>query len=76
LIHWGGYPDLTSPYHLQAGFIQTMGYKLMAKTDKKFLYYYTDMDLFESCSWEDTSCSNPLLKAIKEALMEANSDNL
>lgn len=70
LIHWGGYPDLEAPYHIQAGSIQTMGYRLMAKTDKKFLYYYTDMDLFESCSWEDTSCDNPMINELRRAFMK------
>jgi hypothetical protein len=70
LIHWAGYPDLEAPYHIQAGSIQTMGYRLMAKTDKKFLYYYTDLDLFESCSWEDTSCDNPMVNELRRALMK------
>jgi len=79
LINWGGYPDKTAPYHIEAGTIQMMGYKLVEKVDKKFLYCYTDMNLFECCSWEDTTCDNPIIKELTSNIRQrgpVSADNL
>lgn len=71
LIHWGASPDIDIPSSIHAGCIQTMGYKLLGKKDNKFLYYYTDVDMFQCCSWEDTTCNNPMIQEIMKALRPA-----
>jgi hypothetical protein len=41
-----------------------IGYRLFAKEGTKFLYYFSDSNLYEICSWEDTSVGNPLVGEI------------
>jgi hypothetical protein len=70
LIHWPASPDVDIPTSIHAGSIQTMGYRLIAKKDRKFLYYYTDVDMFQCCSWEDDTCNNPMIKEVLQAAQQ------
>lgn len=64
LVHWNGRPDVELSYTLAAGHLQNCGYKLMAMEGDNFLYYFTDNDLYQLCSWEETKVANPLLDEI------------
>jgi hypothetical protein len=64
LVHWNGRPDVDLSYTLAAGHLQNCGYKLMAIEGDNFLYYFTDNDLYQLCSWEETKVANPLLDEI------------
>jgi len=75
-------PDTSNSCTLVAGHLQMCGYSLVNITGKKCLYYYTDENLYVTCSWEDTSCRNPIVKEIVTftkkslALPEGNSNNV
>ena len=64
LVHWSERPDVDLSTTVAAGNLQNCGYRLMSKVDNKFLYYFTDDDMYQLCSWEDTTCQNPLLNEI------------
>jgi hypothetical protein len=64
LVNWSHMPDTNVPTTLTAGHLQNTGYKLIAKYDTKFLYFFTDRDLYMTCSWEDASCPNPMVAEI------------
>lgn len=64
LVKWTEMPDVDLQTTITAGFLQNMGYRLLDKVDNKFLYYYTDNDLYQVCSWEDNTCENPLVREI------------
>jgi hypothetical protein len=64
LVKWTEMPDVDLQTTITAGFLQNMGYRLLDKVENKFLYYFTDSDMYQVCSWEDTSCENPLVKEI------------
>jgi hypothetical protein len=69
LVHWTDSPNVVLSSTVAAGNLQNCGYRLMAKTNNKFLYYFTDNDLYQFCSWEETNCQNPLLNEIAAASM-------
>jgi hypothetical protein len=52
LINWTESPDSSLQTLLTAGQLQMLGYCLVAKEGNRFLYYYTDVNYYESCSWE------------------------
>jgi hypothetical protein len=52
LINWTESPDSDVKSLLTAGQLQMIGYCLVAKEENRFLYYYTDVNYYESCSWE------------------------
>lgn len=64
LVKWDSMPDETNSAAYIAGITQSCGYDLIKKLDNKFLYYYTENDLFLSCSWEQVSNVNPIIKEI------------
>lgn len=64
LVHWSTSPDTSLPATLAAGHLQNTGYALLSKTDHKFLYYYVDQDMYQTCSWEDTTSINPMVKEL------------
>lgn len=68
LVNWTEMPDVDLQTTITAGFLQNMGYRLLDKVGSKFLYYFTDSDLYQVCSWEDTTCENPLVKEIVESV--------
>ena len=52
LIHWNNSPDEDLQTLNTAAYLQMLGYALVGKEGKRFLYYYTDVNYFETCSWE------------------------
>jgi hypothetical protein len=64
IVNWSKAPDTDNPTTLAAGHLQMCGYTLLKIVENKCVYYYTDDDLYITCSWEDTACKNPLVKEI------------
>jgi hypothetical protein len=69
LVNWSQRPDVELATTIAAGHLQNCGYRLMSILDNKFLYYYTDDDLYQLCSWELTSCQSPLVNEIVNAVI-------
>lgn len=63
-VNWEYMPDEHTPTTLAAGHLQSCGYQLVSKLDKKFFYYFVDQDMYMTCSWEDTMTPNPMVKEI------------
>lgn len=64
MVKWAKRPNNDIPTTLTAGHLQNCGYYLIGKTDNKFLYYYSDNDLYMSCEWEGMSTQNPIITTI------------
>jgi hypothetical protein len=64
LVNWSDRPDVVLSATLAAGHLQNSGYRLIGKEGYKFLYYFTDHDMYQLCSWEDMTKYNPLLHEI------------
>ena len=64
LVNWSDRPDVMLSTTLAAGHLQNSGYRLIGKEGHKFLYYFTDHDMYQLCSWEDMTKYNPLLHEI------------
>lgn len=71
LVRWSVMPDTDTATSITAGHLQNSGYTLAATLDDKFLYFYTDQDMYMTCSWEDTSTVNPLVKQIAESVQSS-----
>lgn len=67
LVHWSESPNVGLATTVAAGNLQNCGYRLISKVDNKFLYYFTDDDMYQLCSWEETSCQNPLMQELISA---------
>lgn len=63
-VNWEYMPDEHTPTTLAAGHLQSCGYQLVSKLDKKFFYYFVDQDMYMTCSWEDVTTTNPMVKEI------------
>ncbi len=63
LIHWNQSPDSDLPTMLTAAHLQMIGYCLAAKEGNRYLYYFTDVNYYETCSWETVAkkYENPLM---------------
>jgi len=59
-------PDANVPAMLTAGHLQMSGYRLLSANNNWFLYVYTDICYYDSCSWRDDSNHNPLVRYIVE----------
>ena len=70
LIHWNTSPDSDLKTLLSAGHLQMLGYSLAAKEGNRFLYYYTDTNYYETCSWETPAkrFENPFVKTLVQAV--------
>jgi hypothetical protein len=68
LVNWSAAPDVDLRTTIAAGHLQNAGYRLLAKEGTKFLYYFSDNDLYQICSWEDTTSLNPLLSELARQL--------
>lgn len=68
MVKWTKRPNEDVPTTLTAGHLQSCGYYLIGKTGNKFLYYYTDNDLYMSCEWEDMTTQNPIIKTIVDRI--------
>lgn len=71
LVHWSESPNVGLATTVAAGNLQNCGYRLISKVDNKFLYYFTDDDMYQLCSWEETSCQNPLMNEIISATRDS-----
>ena len=69
VIRWSHLPDEDMNTMLTAAHLQTLGYRLLAKEGSKFLYYYTDVNYYESCSWQVVGPTNPLIAEITNAFL-------
>lgn len=69
LIRWSHMPDEDMNTMLQAAHLQTLGYRLLGNEGSKFLYYYTDVNYYESCSWQIVGPTNPLISEITAAFL-------
>jgi hypothetical protein len=70
LIHWRESPDSNLGTLLTAGHLQMIGYTLAAKEGNRFLYYYTDTNYYETCSWETPArkFENPFVANLVKAV--------
>ncbi len=59
-------PDANVPAMLTAGHLQMAGYRLLSTNNNWFLYVFTDICYYDSCSWRDYSNHNPLVRYIVE----------
>lgn len=59
-------PDANVPAMLAAGHLQMSGYRLLSTQNNWFLYLYTDVCYYDSCSWRDDANQNPLVRYIVE----------
>lgn len=62
LIKWSGDPDASVPSMLAAGHLQTVGYRLLKEQNGWFLYLYTDVCIYDTCSWRETNAQNPMVE--------------
>jgi len=69
LVKWSAMPDVDLSVTTAAGHLQNTGYALLSKLDNKFLYYFTDQDMYQTCSWEDTESMNPMMKEFMDNIL-------
>jgi hypothetical protein len=74
LLHWETPPDSTLETTLLAGHLQTIGYGLVTKSKNNYLYYFTDKNLYEMCSWETNEVANPLAATFLELIKNTEKD--
>jgi hypothetical protein len=53
-------PDSSVETSILAGHLQNIGYMLVEKMEHKFLYMYNDKNVYEICSFENTTVDNPI----------------
>ncbi len=61
LVRYTEDPDANVPSMLVAGHLQMSGYKLAEISNNWFLYLYTDICAYESCSFRNTKTQNPVV---------------
>lgn len=71
LVNWSRAPDTDLMITSAAGHLQNSGYRLLGKAGNRFVYYFTDNDLYQTCSWEDEHVMNPLVNEIIKSYREA-----
>ena len=67
VVNWQKIPDTDLSTTLAAGHLQNSGYKLLKVTGQQFLYFFTNNDMYQICSWERTDVTNPMLNEIVES---------
>jgi hypothetical protein len=67
LVNWNQMPDQNVMVTCAAGHLQNHGYHLLAKNESRFMYYFNDNDMYQICSWEDTTVKNPMFTEITKA---------
>jgi hypothetical protein len=72
MVKWNKYPNTDTATSIAAGHLQNCGYHLLGKYDNKFIYYYTDNDLYMTCNWDGTDFPNPIVKAIVNKIKYSN----
>lgn len=68
LVHWSKRPNEDVPTSLAAGHLQNCGYTLIKTNDNKFLYFFIDKEMYQTCSWENEKVENPLVHEIMTAV--------
>jgi Methyltransferase FkbM domain len=68
LVNWSESPDTCYKTLSAAGNLQMLGYSLVGKNGNKYLYYFTNKNYYEMCSWEEINeyNKNPLVKVLVE----------
>ncbi len=64
MVRWSERPDFSLSACTAAGHLQSCGYRLLAKEGDKFLYYFTDDDMYQICSWENVEVRNPMVQEL------------
>jgi hypothetical protein len=60
-VHWTESPDEGLSTAFAAGHLQNSGYRLLSTAPGNyFIYYFTDNDMYQICSWSDTTVANPM----------------
>ena len=67
VVKWSAMPDVDLRTTISAGHLQNCGYAMFSSLENKFLYYYTDENLYETCSWEKRTDINPIVDAVMKA---------
>lgn len=70
LVNWSRMPDQDLMITCAAGHLQNSGYRLYAKNESRFLYYFTDNDMYQICSWENDTVANPMVHEIISSTKE------
>lgn len=70
VVNWRNMPDTELSTTLAAGHLQNNGYKLIKKIGTQFLYYFTNNDVYQICSWEVEGVTNPIVNEIIESTKE------
>jgi hypothetical protein len=70
LVNWSRMPDQDLMITCAAGHLQNSGYRLYAKNGSRFLYYFTDNDMYQICSWENDTVANPMVHEIISSTKE------
>ena len=70
LIHWNESPDTSTQTVNTAAHIQMLGYALIGKESNRYLYFYTDTNYYEVCSWETVAkrFENPLMVELVKSI--------
>lgn len=70
LINWTSTPDEDTYSMNTAGHLQMLGYALVGKEGSRFLYYFTDVNYYETCSWEKVAnkFENPLMRELVRSI--------
>lgn len=66
LVHWQASPNEDLPTMNLAAHLQMLGYALVGKESNKYLYYFTDTNYYELCSWDTVAkrFENPLMREL------------
>ena len=68
LVHWTESPDEGLATAFAAGHLQNSGYRLLTTASGNyFVYYFTDNDMYQICSWKNTTVMNPMLNEIVDS---------
>lgn len=77
-IHWCSSPDSDIGTLNTAAQLQMIGYSLVGKEGNRFLYYYTDINYYETCSWETLSknTENPFIANLLKSIYPGTEKNI
>jgi hypothetical protein len=70
LVTWSASPDEETTTMNTAAHLQMLGYALVGKEGLNYLYYYTDVNYYETCEWSVPSIKmeNPLMREMFKSL--------
>jgi hypothetical protein len=71
-VRWSESPDETTAAAFAAGHLQNSGYRLLSvRPDNHFVYYFTDADMYQICSWANTLVANPMVEELISSIKAA-----